>query len=143
MKKNSRDVYSVRAWHAILAICAGNILAVLHAFRHVLKELAFFVRQRNERRECAQIVIKMFFVGHSAKDCQHLRKRPGEAKRHAAALSYWRFCFICASTFCVTLANLPPSNGSMTTTGMSRSANSSYRYSALVSSPIAFCQSAL
>ena len=62
MKKNSRDVYSVRAWHAILAICAGNILAVLHAFRNILKELAFFVRQRNERRECAQIVIKMFFV---------------------------------------------------------------------------------
>lgn len=107
--------------------------------RNLLSSSDSGTRGENVRRlssRCSLYVIPLRTVNTFGKD-------PAKRNAHAAALSSWRFCFIYASTFCVTLANLPPSNGSMTTTGMSRSANSSYRYSALVSSPIAFCQSAL
>lgn len=68
---------------------------------------------------------------------------PAKRKAHAAAVSSGRRCFISAKTSYVTWANLPPNKGSMTTTGISRLASSVYRYSALVLSPMALCQSAL
>ena len=42
VKKYARNAYPIRAGHTILAVGAWDVMAVLHTFRHILKEATFF-----------------------------------------------------------------------------------------------------
>lgn len=42
MEEVRRNIYPVWTGHAIFTVGAGDILAVLHPFRYVFKEIAFF-----------------------------------------------------------------------------------------------------
>lgn len=53
MEEYGRNIYPIRTWHAILAICAWYVLTVYHPFGNIIQKLPFFVTQRNKWRECS------------------------------------------------------------------------------------------
>lgn len=69
----ARDVDAVRAWHTVAAGGAGDIgeFDVLVGERE--EHSLFVVGERSERGEGADIILKMFEIGHAAEDREDTR----------------------------------------------------------------------
>ena len=80
MYQYGRNVNSIRARHAVLAVVARNGRVAQQCLRRLFEEFAVGVGQLVERREGAQVVLQVLHVGHAAQYGQHAGKRSREAE---------------------------------------------------------------
>lgn len=79
--KNGWDVDAVGAWHAILAVVAGNGIHLHHYFRSLLEEFKILCAQWLEWGKRAEIVLQMLHQRHAAEHGEHLRHTACKAER--------------------------------------------------------------
>ena len=81
VKEDSRNIDSVWTRHTIFAVIAWDCRIFLHQFGSFLEEREFVFGERDQRRVCGYIVLKMLHIGHSAENCEYSRMRAGETER--------------------------------------------------------------
>ena len=72
VQENGRNVYTIGAWHAILAIIARDGGILLYEFGCVEEELRLFFRKGHKGRERAYVVLQVLHVGHTAEHGKHI-----------------------------------------------------------------------
>ena len=81
MQQYSRNVDSVGARHAILAVVARNRRVFQHQLRRLFQIVIILLSQRDKRRICKDIVLKMLHISHTAQYGEHILVRTGKAER--------------------------------------------------------------
>jgi hypothetical protein len=81
VQKYSWNIDSVWTRHTIFAVIAWDCRIFLHQFGSFLEEREFVFGERDQRRVCGYIVLKMLHIGHSAENCEYSRMRAGETER--------------------------------------------------------------
>jgi hypothetical protein len=81
VQKYSWNIDSVWTRHTIFAVIAWDCRIFLHQFGCFLEEREFVFGERDQRRVCGYIVLKMLHIGHSAENCEYSRMRAGETER--------------------------------------------------------------
>ena len=72
MQEHTRNVDAIGTRHAVFTVIAWHCGILRDESGRVMKELKLAVGQRFQRTERAEIILKMFLIGHAAKHCEHL-----------------------------------------------------------------------
>ena len=81
MLEYRRNVYSIRAWHAVFAVRTSDSRIRQYDPGCMVKKSDLVVSKRLQRRICAQIVAQMFPICHAAQHSQHTFRRSGITER--------------------------------------------------------------
>lgn len=141
MYQYGRNVNSIRARHAVLAVVARYGGVLHHQICRIIQILSFLFREWYQWRVSTDVILQMFHISHAAQHCQYILGRTGITecpRRHTAfGFALLQPCHNMVGD----IGEPPPSRGSIMTAGILRLASSSYRYSALKLLPEACFQS--
>ena len=80
MQQNGWYVYTIRTWHAILAIVARNGGILLYQLGRIEEELGLVLRQRHKGRERTHIILQMLHASHTAEHGKYIGLGAQEAE---------------------------------------------------------------
>ena len=70
MRKDFRNVQSVRTRHTIFTLRTRNQIGMEHQIGNRLERLLLFIGKRSQRLEGADVILQMLHIGHTAQNGQ-------------------------------------------------------------------------